>query len=308
MSSIGSSDSQMTDVYKIFDEELLLSSYDLYNILNDGSFKPYIHDPLNLLIVDTRSEEEFKKLHVVTAKHHSVVLSDSNFTMNLAHYGMIVLYGGNVKGNLELKKFSEIHASVCEYVVADVCVVRETFDAFKSVCPFLCTEADVSSTWERRALIIYPSVVVDGCLYQGRGDQATDERVINALGITHIVNITIEHRNAFPNKIKYLRLTLEDVAETNLLRHLRTTSGFIEKAINKGGRVLVHCNLGVSRSSTVTLAYLMKTKGWNLEKAYTLLKVRRSCARPNAGFLKQLSDWELEVVGERVTNVDKLIY
>ncbi|XP_061389998.1 DC-STAMP domain-containing protein 2-like [Musca vetustissima] len=63
---------------------------------------------------------------------------------------------------------------------------------------------------------------------------------------------------------------------------------FIDKALNNGGCVLIHCNAGVSRSASVVIAYLMKYKNMDFEIAHGYVKTRRECIQPNAGFLKQL--------------------
>ena len=36
------------------------------------------------------------------------------------------------------------------------------------------------------------------------------------------------------------------------------------------------------------MAYAMKEYGWTLEQAYQFVKQKRSCIKPNAGFMKQL--------------------
>lgn len=57
-------------------------------------------------------------------------------------------------------------------------------------------------------------------------------------------------------------------------------------------KCLVHCKMGVSRSASTVIAYAMKEFGWPLEKAYNYVKQKRSITRPNAGFMKQLSEYE----------------
>uniref|UniRef100_A0AAZ3P0A8 protein-tyrosine-phosphatase n=1 Tax=Oncorhynchus tshawytscha TaxID=74940 RepID=A0AAZ3P0A8_ONCTS len=55
-----------------------------------------------------------------------------------------------------------------------------------------------------------------------------------------------------------------------------------------GGRVLVHCSMGRSRSSALTLAFLMQHQRWTLLHAIRWLKERRACTAPNVNFLRQL--------------------
>lgn len=50
--------------------------------------------------------------------------------------------------------------------------------------------------------------------------------------------------------------------------------------------------MGVSRSASTVIAYAMKEYSWSMEKAYNYVKQKRSVARPNAGFMRQLSEYE----------------
>ena len=55
--------------------------------------------------------------------------------------------------------------------------------------------------------------------------------------------------------------------------------------------VLVQCHAGVSRSATIVCAYLIRKKSWIPEQALYYLKQKRSRAKPNAGFWKQVDDY-----------------
>lgn len=65
----------------------------------------------------------------------------------------------------------------------------------------------------------------------------------------------------------------------------------------KGGRTLVHCVAGVSRSAALCLGYLVKYHGMNLKRAFTHLRDRRPCVRPNSNFFCQLIQFEKQIRG-----------
>lgn len=65
-----------------------------------------------------------------------------------------------------------------------------------------------------------------------------------------------------------------------------------DEARQKRVGVLVHCLAGVSRSVTVTLAYLMQKHKLPLNEAYDLVKRRKANIAPNFNFLGQLLDFE----------------
>ncbi len=73
----------------------------------------------------------------------------------------------------------------------------------------------------------------------------------------------------------------------------RTPPRLIEEALACGGRVLVHCKEGISRSATIVVAHLMQT-GVPMLEALAHVKKRRSVF-PNDGFLRQLAAFELQL-------------
>jgi dual specificity MAP kinase phosphatase len=55
-----------------------------------------------------------------------------------------------------------------------------------------------------------------------------------------------------------------------------------------GGKVLIHCYAGVSRSATITIAYLMQELGMPYSEAMKYVKSKRYFINPNDGFRRQL--------------------
>lgn len=66
----------------------------------------------------------------------------------------------------------------------------------------------------------------------------------------------------------------------------------VDSAVSSGGNVLVHCLGGISRSSTIIIAYLMLKLGYNLNDAYDYVKSKKSNIAPNFNFMGQLLDFE----------------
>lgn len=65
-----------------------------------------------------------------------------------------------------------------------------------------------------------------------------------------------------------------------------------DEARETGGRVLVHCQAGVSRSPTIVIAYLMKHTRMTMVDSYKFVKSRRLIISPNLNFMGQLVEWE----------------
>ena len=78
---------------------------------------------------------------------------------------------------------------------------------------------------------------------------------------------------------------------------------FIESAKreNSDSRILVHCHLGISRSPSVVLYYLVRNTGMSLEAAMKFLKKKRAIVSPRHSFMHQLIDAEEALTGKAST-------
>lgn len=65
-----------------------------------------------------------------------------------------------------------------------------------------------------------------------------------------------------------------------------------DEARSKKCGILVHCLAGISRSVTVTVAYLMQKRNLSLNDAYDFVKRKKSNISPNFNFMGQLLDFE----------------
>ncbi|CAO3656577.1 unnamed protein product [Mucor hiemalis] len=89
-----------------------------------------------------------------------------------------------------------------------------------------------------------------------------------------------------------------DVDGQNIIQYFDETNDFIQQTYKAGGKILVHCQAGVSRSATVLAACLMKSKKIKRDEAIEIIKRKRSCVAPNDGFMEQLGlyyDLDFEV-------------
>ncbi|CAH8673702.1 unnamed protein product [Schistosoma bovis] len=87
----------------------------------------------------------------------------------------------------------------------------------------------------------------------------------------------------FNMKFLYLR----DEPSQDLLEILEDALSFIDESIKNNSNILVHCAMGVSRSASVVIAYLMRQNHLSYEEAYNIVSRKRSIF-PNNGFINQL--------------------
>ncbi|MDB4769325.1 dual specificity protein phosphatase family protein [bacterium] len=127
-------------------------------------------------------------------------------------------------------------------------------------------------------------------LFLGNENNARNLPWLRSKGITHIVNISQEVPNYFPGKFGYLNFKIDDIPSeaNNLAKNLYQISLFIDSVINSGGKVLVHCRAGVSRSASVVIYYLMKKYKVPYTEALKYVRSKRWIVNPNPGFVQIL--------------------
>lgn len=133
-------------------------------------------------------------------------------------------------------------------------------------------------------------ILDDSNLWLGSLESACDREAMKARGITHVVSAVYDINPIFPDdpELMYLKVPVIDKPTADIAKHFDRAIDFIDDALNKNGGVLVHCVFGISRSSTLICAYLIKKKGMTVSQAIEQVKTRRPKANPNTGFLTQL--------------------
>ena len=132
-------------------------------------------------------------------------------------------------------------------------------------------------------------------LFLGSIGAASNLKQLQNFKITHVVCCAQGIKNFFPDRFKYCNLNLLDSEKENIKKYFKESFDFIDDAIKNGGNVLVHCHAGVSRSSTILIAYIMKSQKMKLDKVIDLLREKRHKVSPNVGFLLQLKEYEKEL-------------
>lgn len=132
---------------------------------------------------------------------------------------------------------------------------------------------------------ITPQLYVGG-QYSTRGLES-----LRRQGFTSLVNLREEFDDAEAGISlgRYLYLpTIDDDAPT--LEDLREGVQFLRDEIQRGGKVYVHCMLGVGRSVTLIAAYLV-AEGMTVDDAWRLIRRRRPFIQPTEVQMAQLERW-----------------
>ncbi|XP_063621124.1 dual specificity protein phosphatase Mpk3-like isoform X1 [Cydia splendana] len=148
-------------------------------------------------------------------------------------------------------------------------------------------------------------------LYLGNSTNSEDCDALARHNIKYVLNVTPDLPNAFEaagGDISYLKIPIADHWSQNLAVHFPQAIRFIEEAMSARCGVLVHCVAGVSRSVTVTLAYLMQRHRLCLRDAFELVRARKTDIAPNFHFMRQLHAFERDLgLHERSASLSKVL-
>jgi hypothetical protein len=144
------------------------------------------------------------------------------------------------------------------------------------------------------------SLVAPG-LFVGDEVAASSDAMLRREGVTHILNCTAKLRPMLEEgggSYGYLRLNLMDHASDlpRMKWALRAGVDFIRDAIRTGGRVLVHCHRGISRSATLAMAYLIEEEQRPADSVFDTVKHHRAICDPNFTYWCAMKEWETQVL------------
>ncbi|CAL8093736.1 unnamed protein product [Orchesella dallaii] len=133
-------------------------------------------------------------------------------------------------------------------------------------------------------------------LYLGNAAISAELSILERNNIKHILNVTPDLPNVFESgNIRYLQIPISDHWTQSMLHYFPAAIQFIDEGRSKEEGVLVHCLAGISRSVTITMAYLMFKMALSLNEAYDLVRSRKSNISPNFHFMGQLLDFERQL-------------
>ncbi|PNY10114.1 protein tyrosine phosphatase MKP1-like [Trifolium pratense] len=134
-------------------------------------------------------------------------------------------------------------------------------------------------------------------VYLGSDTVAKNHELLRQNGITHVLNcVGFVCPEYFKSEFVYKTLWLQDSPTEDITSILYDVFDYFEDVRLQGGRVLVHCCQGVSRSTSLVIAYLMWREGQSFEDAFHYVKNARGVTNPNMGFACQLLMCQKRVV------------
>ena len=175
----------------------------------------------------------------------------------------------------------------------------------------ICPLPDNAPEEYRKATKILPF------LWLGSLENSKDTNFIISANITRVINVsTFNDKNDRILSENYLQIPVLDCMETKIEDFIPRVNSFIyesrrlyedtcsfiefdhtntnnpEQQLGPQGITLIHCQAGISRACTFTIAFMMHYRNWLMDQAYEFVKIRRPFVSPNINFCGQLVAYE----------------
>lgn len=133
-------------------------------------------------------------------------------------------------------------------------------------------------------------------IFIGDSSAATNLLLLKHHKITHILVVGDGLKQKYPEHFVYQQINIYDLGTSKIIEHFDNANIFIKECLAKKGRILVHCDSGISRSPTILVAYLMATKRFSFTHSLEYLKRRHPLSQPNEGFISQLNLYQINLL------------
>ncbi|XP_054872990.1 serine/threonine/tyrosine-interacting-like protein 1 isoform X1 [Amphiprion ocellaris] len=292
-------------------EIIMCEPFELYNLLNQRRCVSRLAEINYLCLVDARETQDYYTSHIVTAINGKLDSKDTFLLPEVVEVDSmhhVVVYDSNTSCLQEQGRAVDCAQTLAKASLHPVHVVRGGFEKFSALYPFLRTEKILYTIMELENLKVYPVEIVPELLYMGDQKQSVDTIVLRDLKISAVISISQsdapECRSIKGNQT--INIPVADTVVSDLYSSFGRICSFIGSHINVDSRVLLASRQGRSRCSAVAVAFLMHHLKYSLEEAWKYVLKCKPAMRPNSGFLQQLSDWELHIMGTKLTDISGL--
>jgi protein-tyrosine phosphatase len=134
-------------------------------------------------------------------------------------------------------------------------------------------------------------------VYIGDWASSVDKKLLIKNGIKKIICLNTKAKPRIALKtyddwnIDHIYIHIKDDPNSDIGKFFGICNRLINENVEKGEAVLVHCTAGISRSSSIVIAWLM----WLTSKPYrqilNYVQSKRTIVQPNIGFSHQLNQY-----------------
>ena len=145
--------------------------------------------------------------------------------------------------------------AMSHYLKENLQATNEEIDYLKRLCSIKLNQKEFPKLQIGRK----PSMIIDDFLYHGDLGHALNVNLLKEIGIQHIINVCdFALDKEVIDNFDVLWIKINDDLSASISKHFESTNDFLNVCKQKNEKVLVHCQMGISRSSAIILAYLLK--------------------------------------------------
>ena len=129
-------------------------------------------------------------------------------------------------------------------------------------------------------------------LYISGIETIRQQKMVKDEGITAIVRLDSGNYGTYEWSTHFFKVLHEPFLDAEYIPDgvIPRITKFIHEQIENEGSVLVHCAMGISRSTTMVMAYLIEYEGMSLAEAFCTIREERTQAFPHPKLLVSLID------------------
>lgn len=156
-------------------------------------------------------------------------------------------------------------------------------------------QAQEDISWNQVASKILPYLILTGKEGMYR---VVQQKKYTSQPVTHVISLKSTPVKIDPHLIaqkNHLYIQIDDEPNANLLEQFEHIISYIDQAkaeYKNNTLIVVHCEMGISRSSTAVIAYLMVHYKMQLNDALHYVRTIRPIVEPNPGFYHQLEQFQ----------------
>lgn len=134
-----------------------------------------------------------------------------------------------------------------------------------------------------------PSLIIEADsvkIFLGTYGDSKDLKFIERENIGSIVCV-MKEKPYFQDTIKeinFLHIPVDDLCSEKISDYFEIFNNFIDENIKNKRNIFVHCQMGISRSPSFVISYLIVKRNMIFKEAYQFVKSKRGQIEPNMGF------------------------
>ncbi|XP_034406655.1 serine/threonine/tyrosine-interacting-like protein 1 [Cyclopterus lumpus] len=281
--------------------------FELFNLLNRCSRVSKLAEINYLCLIDARETHDYRMSHVITAKNAKMDSKGTFFlpeAVEVDSMQHVVVYDSDTSVLHKQDRAVQCAQELAKESLYPVHVVTGGFQRFSALYPFLRTEKILYTITELENMKTFPVEIIATLLYMGDEKHAMDSGILKDLKVFAVISLSESNTlESTQGNHVVAHVPVADSVAADLFSSLEMICSLIDSHVDVGSRVLIVSGRGRSRCAAVAVAFLMHRLKHTLEEAWKYVLKCKPDVRPNAGFLQQLSDWELHTVGKKVTDI-----